>query len=82
MKLLAMLIFLLSFTSNFNAYSAPESYRPQECPVIGNTNSSIFHVPGQKSYAKMLRKNKRGDNRRCFKTEDEAKLASFRKAKR
>ena len=65
-----------------SAYSAPDVYSPQECPVIGNTDSSIYHTAGQKFYARMLRKNKKGDNRRCFKSEEEARTAFFRRSKR
>lgn len=58
-----------------------KDYSPQECPVVGNLNSNIYHVPGGRSYAKMLRENSSGDNRKCFKTEQEAQKAGYRKAK-
>lgn len=57
-------------------------YTPEECPVVGNTDSKIYHVPGGMSYSKMLRQNKKGDNRQCFKSEKEAIAAGYRKAKR
>jgi hypothetical protein len=58
-----------------------KDYTPEECPVVGNTNSKIYHLPGGRSYAKMLRENTHGDNRQCFKTEDEATKAGYRKSK-
>ncbi len=79
MKKLAIVILglmVLCSTSFARDYSA------KECPVVGNTDSGIFHVPGKVSYGKMLRKNKRGDNRKCFKTMKEAKNAGYRAAKR
>lgn len=66
---------------SINAYAAPDIYNPQECPVVGNTDSYKFHMPGQRHYAKMLRKNKKGDNRKCFNTEKEAEIANFVKSK-
>lgn len=59
-----------------------KDYSPQECPVVGNSNSRIYHVPGGKSYAKILRQNRRGDNRVCFQTEQEAQGGGYRRAKR
>lgn len=70
----------ISFVYTF-AHAAPEIYSPQECPVVGNTDSKKYHMPGQRHYAKMLRKNKNGDNRKCFKTEREAESARFMKSK-
>ncbi len=59
-----------------------KDYTPKECPVVGNLNSRIYHVPGGNSYAKMLRQNKSGDNRKCFQTESQAQKAGYRQAKR
>jgi hypothetical protein len=56
-------------------------YTPQECPIVGNKNSGIYHVPGGRHYLKMLRKNKRGDNRDCFQNEAAAKAAGYRRSK-
>lgn len=57
-------------------------YTREDCPVVGNTESKIYHVRGGLSYEKMLRKNRTGDNRQCFKSEKEALDAGYRKAKR
>jgi len=75
-KLIILFIFLstpLVFAKN---------YTPAECPVVGNTQSYIFHIPGGKFYKRMLVKNKHVDNRKCFKTQQEAKTAGYRKSKR
>lgn len=53
-------------------------YLMRDCPVIGNTESGIYHMPGQPHYQRMLVVNKcakKGtckDNRRCFEDESEA----------
>jgi hypothetical protein len=53
-----------------------------ECPVVGNTESKIYHVPGGLYYERMLVRNSGGDNRRCFGNESEAESAGFRASKR
>lgn len=71
-------IILLTFSLD----SFAVDYKPSDCPIVGNIESKIFHVSGGKSYAKMLVQNKGSDNRKCFKTEEEASAAGYRKAKR
>ncbi len=56
-------------------------YSESECPVVGNTNSHIFHVKGCPNYMQMLEQNKGSDNRQCFKTRDEAKSNGYRISK-
>ena len=59
-------------------------YIPAECPVVVNTESGIYHTRRSANYRMMLLENKgKGmkDNRKCFKTELEAKTAGYRKAK-
>ncbi len=59
-------------------------YTPAECPVVANTESGIYHTRSSMNYRMMLQENKdkrRKDNRKCFKTELEAKTAGYRKAK-
>lgn len=63
------------------ANATPDMYEPKNCPVVGNTNSYKYHVPGGRHYAKMLRKNKSGDNRKCFKNEKEAVSANYVRSK-
>ena len=75
-------ITLVIFTFLFCFQLLASDYTPSECPVVGNIDSKIYHIPGGESYAKMLRKNKKGDNRKCFKNEAEALGAGYRKAKR
>jgi hypothetical protein len=73
-------ILILAVLHYWPSYAGTD-YSPTECPVVGNIDSKIFHVPGGKSYAKMLRKNKGKDNRKCFKTEKQAEDEGFRKSK-
>ncbi len=58
-------------------------YTPEECPIVGNTKTGIYHTRGGMNYRMMLQENKskKKDNRRCFKSELEAKMAGYRKAK-
>lgn len=52
-------------------------------PIKGNVNSrgeKIYHMPGQQDYDKITMKAKDGD--RYFQTEEEARAAGFRPAKR
>ena len=81
-RMLSAFLFCLSLTFALESGASDARYSPAECPVVGNTSSHIFHVPGGSSYAKMLIKNQGSDNRQCFKTEGEAESAGYRKAKR
>lgn len=58
-------------------------YTPKDCPVVGNTNSKIYHVPGGVNYRRMLQENKKPsrDNRECFPNEEAARKAGYRKSK-
>lgn len=58
-------------------------YIMRDCPVIGNTESGIYHMPGQPHYQRMLvvnkcaKKGKCKDNRRCFEDESEASATEY-----
>lgn len=83
LKQKAASIFLILFISSFFSLRAyAQNYSPESCPVVGNTNSYIYHVPGGQFYQRMLIKNKGRDNRRCFNTESEAVKNGYRKSKR
>ena len=77
--LLTAVLSLLLLLSPF--FASARDYTPQECPVVGNKNSRIYHTPGGRHYRQMLQENKRGDNRACFRTEEAAKAAGYRKSK-
>jgi len=66
------------------AYSldSTQDYEPWECPVVGNTNSRLYHVQGGKYYTVMLVKNKDKENRVCFQAEHNARQAGYRQSKR
>jgi len=60
-----------------------KDYTRQECPVIGNVNSKIYHTPASDSYRKLLKGNQDGeDNRICFRIEQEARDAGYRKSRK
>lgn len=67
----------------------PRSQRPKRqgtgryfsdtaCPVVGNLNTRIFHVPGDPNYRQMLEENKNTDNRVCFQSRAQAASAGYR----
>ncbi len=63
--------------------AAAKDYTRQECPVIGNVDSKIYHTPASDSYRKLLKGNQNGsDNRICFKIEQEARDAGYRKSRK
>ena len=64
------------------SFSAPEMYEPKDCPVVGNTSTKKYHIAGGQFYAKMLRKNKSGENRKCFVIEEDARGAGYVRSKK
>jgi hypothetical protein len=54
-----------------------------ECPVVGNSDTHIYHVPRDRNYAQMLEENidKKKDNRVCFKSREEAERAGYRRSR-
>jgi hypothetical protein len=67
--------------SNFTKENS-SNFNSNECPVVGNTDSNIYHVSGGRFYETMLERNSDGDNRKCFNSESEAEGAGFRRSKR
>lgn len=53
-----------------------------DCPIVGNTDSFIYHVRGGQFYDMMIQPNAGHDNRVCFYSEEEAKQAKYRKSLR
>lgn len=54
----------------------------EECPVIGNSKTGIYHMPGDRIYGEMFQENKaKKDNRVCFQSASEAKKAGYRRSK-
>lgn len=73
----------LLLTASSELAARKPAYAPNECPVVGNTNSRIYHVPGGQFYDRMLVLNADGkDNRRCFFSEAEAQKSGYRRSKR
>ena len=58
-------------------------FTQKECPVVGNTETKIYHVPGGLKYREMLKENQRAsrENRICFPNERAATKAGYRKSK-
>lgn len=58
------------------------STESKDCPVVGNRQTHIYHVPGDRNYDQMLQENtSKKDNRACFKSVEEAEAAGYRKSK-
>lgn len=78
-------VLLISCTNNNNVKLCENSnkirYSKKCCPIIGNTQSMIFHVPGGEYYNMMLEKNKGLDNRMCFRNKKDAIAKGFRQSK-
>ena len=55
-------------------------FTENECPVVGNSDTHIYHLPGDRNYGQMLEENKdkKKDNRVCFKSRVEAEKAGYR----
>lgn len=58
-----------------------KDFTQTQCPVVGNTNSHIYHVKGCPNFPQMLEKNKHGDNRACFSDRKSAENAGYRIAR-
>ncbi len=54
-----------------------------ECPVVGNSYTHIYHLPGDRNYGQMLEENKgkKKDNRICFNSQEEAEKAGYRRSR-
>jgi hypothetical protein len=54
-----------------------------ECPVVGNSETHIYHLPGDRNYGQMLEENKekKKNNRFCFKSPVEAEKAGYRRSR-
>ncbi len=61
-----------------------EYFTENECPVVGNSETHIYHLPGGRNYGQMLEENKdkKKDNRVCFKSRVEAEKAGYRRSRR
>jgi hypothetical protein len=61
--------------------SYAKDFTQEVCPVIGNIRSHKFFVKGCPNYLQMLEQNKKADNRKCFKTRQEAIQDGYQIAK-
>ena len=58
-------------------------FTENECPVVGNSDTRIYHLPGDRNYGQMLEENKgkMKNNRVCFKSRAEAEEAGYRRSR-
>ena len=59
------------------------NYTPEECPAVGNSDTHIYHMSGDRNYRQMLVENKKtkNDNRMCFKSSLAAENAGYRRSR-
>ena len=56
-------------------------FTESECPVVGNSQTYIYHLPGDRNYGQMLEENKDKDNRVCFESPVKAENAGYRRSR-
>jgi hypothetical protein len=58
-------------------------FTEKECPVVGNSETHIYHLPGDRNYGQMLEENmgKKKNTRVCFKSRVEAESADYRRSR-
>jgi hypothetical protein len=61
--------------------SIDEVLTQEHCPIVGNVDSKLYHLPKERHYLELLQSNKARENRICFNKEWEATLAGYRKSK-
>lgn len=79
MQYLLITLVMALFLSSSIGYA--KDFTKEECPVVGNTNSMIYHLPSQKFYDRMLIRNRGKDNRRCFPSEKDAQKEGYRRSR-
>jgi hypothetical protein len=72
---------LLVLTLAPPALAERHAYTEEQCPVVGNKFSGIYHTPKNANYWQMLERNQNlrvPDNRECFESEEAARAADYR----
>ena len=70
-------------TRQSERHGTGQYFTENECPVVGNSKTHIYHLPGDPNYGPMLEENKdkKKDNRVCFKSRVEAEKAGYRRSR-
>jgi len=80
-ELRRQLVVALLLSVGLAAASFGRDFTEKECPIVGNSETRIYHVPGDRNYGEMLQENKeRKDNRVCFRSSQEAEKAGYRRS--
>lgn len=58
-------------------------FTENECPVVRNAETHIYHLPGDRNYGQMIEENRdrKKNNRVCFKSRVEAEKAGYRRSR-
>lgn len=75
------LVVVFLFSDSSSAFGL--NFTEKECPVVGNSETFIYHLPGDRNYGQMLQENKekKKDNRLCFKSRLEAEKAGYSRSR-
>ena len=67
----------------FERQGTGQYFTKNECPVVANSKTHIYHLPGDRNYGQMLEENKdkKKDNRVCFQSKIEAEKAGYRRSR-
>ncbi len=70
-------------TRQSERHGTGQYFTENECPVVGNAETHIYHLPGDRNYGQMLEENKdkKKDTRVCFKSRVEAEKAGYRRSR-
>ena len=81
-KLWRQLVVALVLSASLVTVAFGRDYTEKECPIVGNSETHIYHLPGDRNYGQMLKENKKmKDNRVCFKLRVEAEKAGYRRSR-
>jgi len=70
-------------TRQSERHGTGQYFTENECPVVGNAETHIYHLPGDRNYGQMIEENKdrKKNNRVCFKSLVEAEKAGYRRSR-
>lgn len=78
-----LLVSLLASTWSLPSLPPNRDYTAAECPVAGNVESGIYHLPGSRGHRLLVTGGKDRSLRvACFADESEATGAGYRRPKR
>ena len=81
-ELRRQLVVALLLSVGLAAAAFGRDFTEKECPIVGNSETCIYHIPGDRNYGEMLQENKTTkDDRICFRSSLEAEKAGYRRSR-